>query len=253
MVEDQDKSTRFATRVAIVTGGTRGIGRAISLALAGEAVRLVISYREDDESAHATQAELDALGVEVEVLRTDLRHEDTPSQLVETALQRFGRLDFLVNNAGITRDATLRNLTRADHDDVLLVNYLGAAHMTRAAIAPMIDARYGRIVNIASFVGQKGNFGQANYTASKAALIGFTKTAALELARHGITVNAVCPGFIDTDMVHKLPEQTRERLLEQIPVGRFGRPDEIAEAVMFALGSGYMTGAQLNVNGGIYM
>ena len=165
----------------------------------------------------------------------------------------IGRLDCLVNNAGITRDAKISDLGETEYADVLGVNLVGAAMLARAASVPMIDAGFGRIVNIASFVGQKGNFGQANYAASKAGLIGWTKVAAAELARHGVTVNAVCPGFIETEMLARVRDDVREKLLATVPLRRFGRPDEVADAVAFVLKADYMTGAQININGGIYM
>ena len=175
------------------------------------------------------------------------------AQIVEATLGHFGRIDYLINNAGITRDASLQKLSLPATEEVLDVNLVGAMRLAQAVLPSMIENRFGRIVNIASFVGQKGNFGQTNYAASKAGLIGWTKAAALECARYGITVNALCPGFIMTDMVMSLSEEVRERITRQIPLGRLGQPEEVADAVMFLLRSDYMTGAQLNINGGIYM
>jgi len=243
----------LAGRTVIVTGGSRGIGRAVAKALAAEGASIVLGYRARDDAAEETRAVLVATGAEVEVVRADIAEPGAAEELTEQAVVRFGRIDALVNNAGILRDGTLKRLTREDYEEVLGVNLLGAALLAQAAAARMMEAGFGRIVNIASFVGKKGNFGQANYAASKAALIGWTKAAALEWARYGITVNCVCPGFIETDMLASVPEDIRERLLAQIPLARFGRPEEVAEAVTFVLRSDYMTGAQLDVNGGIYM
>jgi acetoacetyl-CoA reductase len=243
----------LAGRTAVVTGGGRGIGRAVAEALAAEGASLVLGYWRSEEAAAVTRAELEGRGAPVELVRADLAENGSAETIVATALERFGRVDCLVNNAGVNRDATLRKLTRHQYEEVFDVNFVGSALLAQAASAPMIEAGFGRIVSISSFVGQKGNFGQANYAASKAALLGWTKTAALEWARYGITVNAVCPGFVDTDMLRGVPDRLRQEFLAQIPLARFARPEEIAEAVVFALRSDYMTGAALNVNGGIYM
>lgn len=243
----------LAGRTVLVTGGCRGIGRAVADALAAEGASLVLGYRKNEDAARATRAELDGRGAPVEIVRADITEEGAADLLVGTAIERFGRVDCLVNNAGINRDATLRNLSRTDYEDVFEVNFVGSVLLAQAAAQRMADAGFGRIVNVSSFVGQKGNFGQANYAASKAALIGWTKTAALEWARYGITVNVICPGFVDTDMLRGVPDAVREQLLRTIPLGRFARPAEIAEAIVFALRSDYMTGAELNVNGGVYM
>jgi acetoacetyl-CoA reductase len=240
-------------KAAIITGGSRGIGRGIAERLAAEGMSLVLGYLQDEQQADLT-AELCAKhGVPVVLVQGDITHVDTAAKLVGAALHEYGRLDCLVNNAGITRDAKIGDLGETEYVDVLGVNLVGAAMLARAASVPMIDARFGRIVNIASFVGQKGNFGQANYAASKAGLIGWTKVAAAELARHGVTVNAVCPGFIETEMLARVRDDVREKLLATVPLRRFGRPDEVADAVAFVLKADYMTGAQININGGIYM
>ena len=253
MSPEETAVTRLAGRTAIVTGGGRGIGRATACALAAEGVSLVLGYRSRDDAAEATRAELEERGAEVALVRADVAAEGSADALVRSALDRFGRLDLLVNNAGVNRDATLKRLSRRDYQEIMDVNFLGAVLLAEAASRPMIEAGFGRIVNVSSFVAQKGNFGQANYAASKAALIGWTKTAALEWARHGITVNVVCPGFVETDMLATVPEAVREKLLAQVPLGRFAQPEEVADAIVFVLRAGYMTGAALNVNGGIHM
>jgi acetoacetyl-CoA reductase len=250
---EETAAASLAGKTAIVTGGGRGIGRATAHALAAEGVSLVVGYRSRDDAAEATRADLEARGAEVELVRADVAAEGSADALVAAALDRFGRLDLLVNNAGVNRDATLKRLSRRDYEEIMDVNFVGAVLLAEAASRPMIEAGFGRIANVSSFVAQKGNFGQANYAASKAALIGWTKTAALEWARHGITVNVVCPGFVETDMLATVPAPVREKLLAQIPLGRFARPDEVAQAIVFVLGAGYMTGAELNLNGGIHM
>ena len=240
-------------RTAIITGGTRGIGRAIAFRLAAEGMSVVIGYLENGEEAATTAEELRSQGAQVVVTQGDIAKPNTATKLVDAALGAFGRLDCLVNNAGITRDAQLQRLGESEYAKVLGVNLIGAALLATASTPSMIEAGFGRIVNIASFVGQRGNFGQANYAASKAGLIAWTKVAAIELARYDITVNAVCPGFIETEMLLKVDERVRERLLKDVPLRRFGKPEEIADAVAFALKADYMTGAQLNVNGGVHM
>jgi acetoacetyl-CoA reductase len=249
----ENDGAALRNRAAIVTGASRGIGRAIATRLASEGMSLVLGYLDSERSARALAQDLLGEGTAVTLVRGDIADPSTANQLVEAALSEFGRLDCLVNNAGITRDGTLSKLEASSYTEVLGVNLVGAALVANASIAPMIRARFGRIVNVASFVGQKGNFGQANYAASKAGLIAWTKVAAIELARHGITVNAVCPGFIETDMLKDVPETVRQKLLDQIPLMRFGRPEEVADVVAFVLASEYITGAQININGGIYM
>ncbi len=240
-------------KTAIITGGSRGIGRGIAERLAAEGMSLVLGYLQDEQQADLTAELCSKRGVPVVLVQGDITQVDTAAKLVGAALHEYGRLDCLVNNAGITRDAKIGDLGETEYADVLGVNLVGAAMLARAASVPMIDAGFGRIVNIASFVGQKGNFGQANYAASKAGLIGWTKVAAAELARHGVTVNAVCPGFIETEMLARVRDDVREKLLATVPLRRFGRPDEVADAVAFVLKADYMTGAQININGGIYM
>ena len=178
----------------------------------------------------------------------------TGPALAAAALEAFGRIDILVNNAGITRDATVRKMTDEDFTAVVDTNLTGTHRVTRAVIEPMCEAGFGRIVTISSFVGELGNFGQANYAAAKGGLIAWTKTLALELARFGVTVNCVCPGFTDTDMLGSVPEAIRERLLARVPLGRFAQPEEVARAVVFvAADGGYMTGTCLDINGGLFM
>ncbi len=241
-------------KVAIVTGASRGIGRSIALALAAEGARIV-AVDLGLEETEALVAELKEKGVEAIAVVGNVTVAADAEKAMDAAVAAFGRVDILVNNAGITRDALLLRMKDEDWDAVLSVNLKGAFLCTRAAAKVMTKQRYGRIINIASVVGQMGNAGQANYCASKAGLIGLTKSNARELARRSVTVNAVAPGFIATAMTDVLPEKVKEELLAQIPLERLGSADDIANAVLFlaAERSGYITGQVIGVNGGMYM
>jgi acetoacetyl-CoA reductase len=241
-------------RQALVTGAARGIGRAIALALAAEGADIAINYQSSEADARSLADELAKAGRRTLLFKGDVGERSTWNSMVEKIKQSWGRLDILVNNAGITRDKTLRKMTDDDWLAVLHTN-LNACYFGVSAVAPMmIEQKFGRIINISSFVGQAGNFGQANYAASKGGIIAFTKTAALELAKYNVTCNALAPGFTETGMLAKVPEPVRATILARIPMGRFGKPDEIAKAVLFLAAHGdYVTGQQINVNGGVYM
>jgi 3-oxoacyl-[acyl-carrier protein] reductase len=241
-------------QVAIVTGGSRGIGRAIALKLSGLGAAVVVTAT-SVEAAQKTADEVIAAGGKALALRVDVSVSSEVETLFKEAVAAFGRVDILVNNAGITKDGLLLRMKDADWDQVLDVNLKGAFTCTREAAKIMSKARYGRIVNVSSVVGEMGNPGQANYCASKAGMIGLTKSVARELARRSVTVNAVTPGFIETDMTEALGEKAREALMEQIPMGRLGQPDDIAHAVAFLVSAqaSYVTGHVLSVNGGMYM
>ena len=241
-------------KVAIVTGASRGIGRSIALALAAKGAKIV-AVDLGVEETEAFVAELKAQGTEAIAVQGNVTVAADAEKAMDAAVAAFGRVDILVNNAGITKDALLLRMKDEDWDAVLSVNLKGAFLCTRAAAKVMTKQRYGRIVNIASVVGQMGNAGQANYCASKAGLIGLTKSNARELARRSVTVNAVAPGFIATAMTDVLPEKVKEELLAQIPLERLGSADDIANAVLFlaAEESGYITGQVIGVNGGMYM
>jgi len=242
----------FSGRVAIVTGASRGIGKAIALALAGSGAAVVALARGDQ--AQATADDISAAGGRAIGRSVDVGDGAAVDALVKEAVATFGKVDILVNNAGITRDQLLLRMKRDDWDAVLHTNLTGAFVCSQAAIKVMVRQRYGRIVNISSVVGQTGNVGQANYAASKAGLIGFTKSLAREVASRNITANVVAPGFIDTDMTRAVPEAVQKAWLEGIPVGRLGAPEDIADAVCFLASekASYITGHVLAVNGGMY-
>jgi 3-oxoacyl-[acyl-carrier protein] reductase len=241
-------------KVAVITGASRGIGRSIALALAAEGAKIV-AVDLDLAATEAVVAELQGQGAEAMAVVGNVTVAVDAEKMIDAAVQSFGRVDILVNNAGITRDGLLVRMKEEDWDAVLTVNLKGAFLCTKAVSKVMTKQRSGRIINIASVVGQMGNAGQANYCASKAGLIGLTKSNARELAKRNITVNAVAPGFIATAMTDALPEKVREELVAQIPLERLGSPDDIANAVLFlaAERSGYITGQVLAVNGGMYM
>ncbi len=241
-------------KVALITGGAQGIGRAIALRFAREGARLAVSDI-NVEKAKETAKELESLGCEALAIGGNVADAKAGEAMIEETLNRFGRVDILVNNAGITRDGVLLRMKDEDWDLVLAVNLKGAYHCTKAALRPFLKQKGGKIVNIASVTGQMGNAGQSNYAASKAGLMGFTKSVAREYANRNIQVNAVAPGFIDTAMSQAIPEKGREFLIKQIPMERLGTAEDVAEAVLFLASSAadYITGQVLNVNGGMYM
>ena len=242
---------RFQDKVVMVTGGAAGIGRVTAEAFAREGAKLAIC----DVNPEAEEAAPNALGPEASFEKVDVASEAAVSAWADAVAKRYGRIDVLVNNAGITRDALLLRMKEADWDLVLNINLKGAFLCTRAAVRFMAQQRSGRIVNVASVVGVVGNVGQANYVASKAGLIGLTKTVAREFAARGITVNAVAPGFIETQMTAVLSDKVKEAFLAQIPLGRAGSPEEVAAAVTFLASdqAAYLTGQVLHVSGGMYM
>jgi 3-oxoacyl-[acyl-carrier protein] reductase len=241
-------------KVAVITGASRGIGRSIALALA-EAGARIVAVDLDPVATDAIVAELKEKGTEAIAVIGNVTVTEDTEKMIDAAIAAFGRVDILVNNAGITRDGLLMRMKDEDWDAVMTVNLKGAFLCSRAAAKVMTKQRYGRIINIASVVGQMGNAGQANYCASKAGLIGLTKSNARELAKRNVTVNAVAPGFIATAMTDALPEKVRDELTAQIPLARLGSADDIANAVVFlALDkSAYITGQVIAVNGGMYM
>lgn len=241
-------------QVALVTGASRGIGQAISLKLAAEGV-FVIATATSDTGADATVAAILAQGGAALAVKLDVTSSSDVEALFKKIVAEQGRLDILVNNAGITKDGLMMRMKDSDWDSVLDTNLKGSFNCLREASKIMTKARYGRVVNISSVVGEMGNPGQVNYCASKAGLFGLTKSAARELAKRNITVNAVAPGFIETDMTAGLPEKGREALLQNIPMEKLGSADDVAYAVRFLVSpqAGYITGQVLSVNGGMYM
>lgn len=242
-------------KVALVTGASRGIGRAIALKLAADGCNVVVNYAGCEAAAAETVAKIKELGREAIMVKANVSSADDVNEMFKTALDSFGQIDILVNNAGITRDNLMMRMKEDEWDDVIDTNLKGVFNCIKAATRPMMKQRSGRIINITSVVGVLGNPGQANYVAAKAGVIGLTKTAARELASRGITVNAVAPGFIDTDMTAVLPEDVKASMITEIPLARFGHADEIASVVHFLASdaAAYMTGQTLHVDGGMYM
>lgn len=247
------ESTEKITRAALVTGAGRGIGRAIAVELARHGYHILVDYAGNASAAEETVALCQAEGVDAFAVQADVSDEEAVKGLVKSALERFGRIDVLINNAGITRDNLMLRMSAEDFDLVIEKNLRGAFLMTKYVGKEMLHQRSGRIVNISSVVGVHGNAGQANYAASKAGLIGLTKTTALEYASRGITANAIAPGFIDTDMTKILPEKVKEAMLQQIPLRQFGSPEDVAKAAAFLASDDarYITGQVLGVDGGM--
>ncbi len=242
-------------QTAIVTGGSRGIGRAVAVRLAKDGMNLVINYRGNSAVAEETERLCRELGAEVLLVQGDVSRAEDCEKLAAQAKEAFGRVDVLVNNAGITRDGLLARMTEEDFRAVLDVNLVGPWNMMKAVNRIMMKQRYGRIVNLSSVTGLMGNMGQTNYAAAKAGILGMTKSYAREVASRGITVNAVAPGFIDTDMTEAMPEGAKDKIVTGIPMGRTGKPEDVAEAVAFLTSeqAGYITGEVLRVDGGMAM
>lgn len=247
--------TNLQGQIALVTGASRGIGRAIALALGQSGAHVVINYRGNQAAAEETLGLLHAANGNGELSAFDIADEAQVEAAVKQVVDAHKAVDILVNNAGVTSDGLLMRMKTADWDQVIGINLKGTVLCTKIVSRQMIKQRSGRIVNLSSVVGQMGNVGQSLYAASKAGILGFTKAMARELASRAITVNAVAPGFIDTDMTASLPEKLREEFLRSIPLGRFGTCQEVADMVLFLTGSGgsYVTGQVFNVNGGLYM
>lgn len=242
-------------KVALVTGASRGIGRAIALHLAEHGADVVVNYAGSEAAAGEVVTQIEAMGRKAIKLRADVSSFQEADDLVKQTLEIFGKIDVLVNNAGITRDNLIMRMKEEEFDQVIATNLKGVFNCVKAVTRPMMKQRFGRIINISSVVGVLGNPGQANYVAAKAGVIGLTKATARELSSRGITVNAVAPGFIETDMTDKLSGEMKEHMLKQIPLERLGQPEEIAKVVRFLASddASYMTGQTLHVDGGMYM
>ncbi|WP_404409107.1 3-oxoacyl-[acyl-carrier-protein] reductase [Jeotgalibacillus malaysiensis] len=240
---------------AIVTGASRGIGRSIAIELAKNGANVVVNYSGNEEKAKETAKEVEAAGTKALVFKADVSNADDVQAMLKETISTFGSIDILVNNAGITKDNLLMRMKEADWDQVMDINLKSVFLTTKAAARPMMKQRRGKIINVSSIVGVMGNAGQANYVASKAGVIGLTKTSAKELAPRGITVNAVAPGFIETDMTGELSEDVQAAMKQMIPLERFGQPEDIAKAVVFLASddADYITGQTIHIDGGMVM
>lgn len=245
----------LSEKVAIVTGGSRGIGKEVAKKLASLGSNVVINYISTEEEAINTKNEIESLGVKCLVAKCDVSKSEEVNKMVEMSIKEFGHVDILVNNAGITKDGLLMRMKEEDFDKVIDVNLKGVFNCTKAVTKHMIKRRYGKIINITSVVGIIGNIGQSNYCASKAGVIGFTKSTARELASRNININAIAPGFIDTDMTKVLSDELKQNMLNNIPKNTFGTPEDIANVVAFLASdiSSYITGQVINVDGGMVM
>ena len=242
-------------KTALVTGASRGIGREIALELARQGADVVVNYAGSEAKAHEVVEEIKGLGREAIAIQCDVSNSESVTDMVKETVDHFGKIDILVNNAGITRDNLLMRMKENEWDDVMNINLKGVFLCTKAVTRQMMKQRYGRIINISSVVGVSGNPGQANYVAAKAGVIGLTKTSAKELASRGITVNAIAPGFITTEMTDQLTEDIQNEMLKMIPLAQFGEPKDIANTVVFLASddSRYITGQTIHVNGGMVM
>ena len=242
-------------KTALVTGASRGIGRAVAVALASAGAKVAVNYAGNDAAAEETKAAIEAAGGTAILVKADIADSEAVEKMVADTVAAFGQIDILVNNAGITRDGLLMRMKNEDFDAVINTNLKGVYYTTKAVTKLMMKKRYGRIINMASVVGLTGNAGQANYSAAKAGVIGFSKTVAKELASDGITCNMVAPGLVATDMTKDLPEKAKEAMMTSIPLGRAGQPEDVAQAVLFLASdnASYITGQVINVDGGMVM
>ena len=241
--------------VAVVTGSSRGIGAATAIKLAEEGADLVINYNSDRESAEETAAKIRELGQKAIIVQGNVANSDDAKNLIKSTIDEYGKIDILVNNAGITKDGLILRMKEKDFSNVIDVNLKGTFNCTKNAIRYMMKQRHGKIVNLSSVVGLMGNAGQANYAASKAGVVGFSKSIAKEVSKRGINVNAVAPGYIDTEMTEELPSQVKEEMLDNIPLNRFGEVEDVANVILFLVSplSSYVNGQTINIDGGMLM
>ena len=244
---------KLTGKIAVVTGGSRGIGAAIARGLGKEGATVIINYNHSHEEAETVVNKVKAMGSLAVALQADISDAEATKVFIEKALADFGKIDILVNNAGITRDKTFKKMSFEEWHKVIDTNLSSVFNTCKIALPSMLEQKYGRIINISSVIGQAGGFGQTNYAAAKAGLVGFSKSLALETAKGGVTVNCICPGYIATEMVKAMPENVREAIIAMVPMKKLGEPDEIAKGVVFICESEYMTGQCLNLNGGLYM
>jgi acetoacetyl-CoA reductase len=244
---------KLTGKIAVVTGGSRGIGAAIATGLGSEGATVVINYNHSEAEAQAIVKEIEDMGSSAIAMQADISDAEATKIFIEKVLEQFGRIDVLVNNAGITRDKTFKKMSFEEWHKVIDTNLSSVFNTCKIALPSMLEQKYGRIINISSVIGQAGGFGQTNYAAAKAGLIGFSKSLALETARGGVTVNCICPGYIATEMVNAMPDNVREAIIAQVPMKKLGAPEEIAKGVIFICESEYMTGQSLNLNGGLYL
>lgn len=248
---EQRKS--LAGQIAVITGASRGIGAAIAEHFARDGATVIVHFRERVPEADAVCDRIKEIGGVACAYQADIADRQEVEAMFDDLVREYGKLDVLVNNAGILRDRSFKNMQDVEWDAVLQTNLTGAFNACKAAVPHMIQSKRGCIINISSVIGQTGNFGQANYSAAKAGLIGFTKSLSLELARYSIRVNAIAPGFVDTEMWRSLSPDVQQSILDKIPLGRVASRDEIAEAVRYLVGASYVTGQTLNINGGLYL
>jgi acetoacetyl-CoA reductase len=246
-------SETYTNKIALVTGGSRGIGAAISIELGKNGFFVIVNYNHNEEQAIKIVQQIKQNGGEAFAIQGNISNANDCINMVSTINEKYGSISILINNAGITRDRSFRKMSLVEWQEVINTNLSSAFNMCSLVVPKMIENNYGRIINISSVIGQTGGFGQSNYAAAKAGLIGFSKSLALETAKYGITVNNICPGFIGTEMVGAMPEEVLKNIIAKIPINKLGKPEDIADGVLFLIKSGYMTGQCLNINGGLYM